>query len=120
MNIEEFRTHCLAVKGSEESMPFIDPNVLAFKVANKMFCFIDIAPNDGVFRAALKCDPARAQELRERYRGIISTQFKTLLWNNVELESDVPDDLITELVRHSADEVIKRLPKKKQQEYFAL
>jgi hypothetical protein len=33
------------------------------------------------------------------------------------LESDVPDDLIKELIRHSIDEVILKLPKKKQEEY---
>jgi predicted DNA-binding protein (MmcQ/YjbR family) len=117
MNIEEFRTHCLSVKGAEEAMPFIDPNVLVFKVAGKMFCFMDIAPKDGVFRAALKCDPARSESLREQYHGITRTQFKTLLWNNITLASDVPDELIEELICHSADEVVKKLPKKRQEEY---
>ncbi len=42
------------------------------------------------------------------------------MWNWITLESNVPDDLIAELVRHSADEVIKKLPKKKQEEYLTL
>lgn len=117
MNIEEFRECCLSVKESTESMPFLGHNVLVFKVMDKMFAYIPLAPKDGVFRADLKCNPERSVELRENYCGITQTDFKTLLWNLVTLESDVPDQLIKELIYHSAEEVIKKLPKKKQEEY---
>jgi predicted DNA-binding protein (MmcQ/YjbR family) len=120
MDIEEFRACCLSVRGAEEATPFVDPNILVFKIVGKMFCFMDLAPPDGVFRAALKCDPVRSQELRERFGGIVRTQFKTLLWNSVELEGDVPDELIGELVRHSVEEVVKKMPKKKREEYLGL
>ncbi len=53
--------------------------------------------------------------MRDKYNGIVPDDFKTMLWNWVILESDVPDDLIKELIRHS--EVIGKLPKKKQEEY---
>lgn len=69
MNIEEFREHCLAVKGAEECFPF-DDTVLVFKVMGKMFAFISIAPRDGRFKANLKCDPERSVDLRERYDGV--------------------------------------------------
>lgn len=38
-------------------------------------------------------------------------------WITVYLEGDVPDKLIKELISHSVEEVIKKLPKKKQEEY---
>lgn len=117
MNIEQFREYCLSIKGSSESMPFIGHNVLVFKVMDKMFAYIPLEPKDGVFRANLKCNPERSVELREEYSGVTGTDFKTLLWNLVSLESDVPDKLIEELVRHSVDEVIKKLPKRKREEY---
>ena len=117
MNIEEFREYCLSIKGSTESLPFLKHNVLVFKVMGKMFAYIPLEPKDGVFRADLKCHPDRSVELRERYDGITKTDFKTLLWNLVTLESDVPDELIRELIRHSVEEVIKKLPKKKREEY---
>ncbi len=120
MDIEAFRTCCLSIKGAEESLPFIDPNVLVFKVMGKMFTYTDLAPKDGLFRAALKCDPTRSTELREQYRGITRGRFETLLWNDLTLESDVPDELIEELIAHAADEVIKKLPKYKQEEYRKL
>ncbi|WP_291530569.1 MmcQ/YjbR family DNA-binding protein [Bacteroides sp. UBA939] len=117
MNIEEFRKYCLSIKGSTESLPFLDRSILVFKVMDKMFTYIPLAPKDGIFRADLKCNPERSIELREKYSGISETDFKTPLWNLVTLESDVPDSLIEELIRHSVDEVIKKLPKRKQEEY---
>ncbi|GHT07615.1 hypothetical protein FACS189432_01590 [Bacteroidia bacterium] len=120
MNIEELRDNCLAIKGSAESTPFIDQNVLVFKIMEKMFAYIPLAPKDGRFRVYLKCNPDRSVELREQYCGITDSEWSSLLWNKVHLESDVPDKLIAELIIHSADEVIKKLPKKKQEEYSNL
>jgi predicted DNA-binding protein (MmcQ/YjbR family) len=120
MNIEEFRDHCLTIKGASESLPFLNHNVLVFKVMEKMFAYIPLEPKDGVFRADLKCHPEKSMELREKYNGISATDFKTPLWNLVTLESDVPDELIIALIKHSVEEVIKKLPKRKQEEYNAL
>ncbi len=121
MNIEELREHCLSVKACTESCPFIDRTVLVFKVMEKMFAFIALEPKDGVFKVCLKCDPKRSVELRERYSGVISTQFKsTMLWNAVCLESDVPDSLIRELVNHSVDETVRKFKKDKREEYLLL
>ncbi|GAP72331.1 hypothetical protein SAMD00024442_3_36 [Candidatus Symbiothrix dinenymphae] len=120
MNIEELRDNCLAIKGCTESAPFIDRNILVFKVMEKMFAYISLAPKDGRFRVYLKCNPDRSVELRERYCGITDSEWSSLLWNKVYLESDVPDKLIAELIIHSADEVLKKLPKKKREEYSSL
>jgi predicted DNA-binding protein (MmcQ/YjbR family) len=117
MNIEEFREYCLSVKGATESLPFLNHNVLVFKVMEKMFAYIPLEPKDGIFKADLKCNPEKSIELREKYSGITQTDFKTLLWNLITLESDVPDDLIKELILHSVEEVIKKLPKRKQAEW---
>jgi len=118
MNIEQFREYCLAVPGATESMPFIDPNILVFKVADKMFCMASLAPKEGIFWADLKCDPDYTLELREKYAGVGPGHVKTaLMWHRITIDSDVPDELITELITHSVDEVIKALPKKKRDEY---
>ncbi len=117
MNIEALRAYCLSIKGSSESLPFLDHTVLVFKVMDKMFAYVALNPKDGIFKVNLKCNPEKSVELRERYRGITATDFKSLLWNTVYLESDVPDKLMEELIKHSVDEVIGKLPKKKQEEY---
>ncbi len=118
MSIEEFREHCLAVRGAEESLPFRGHDVLVFKVMGKMFCAVALEPRDGVFRPDLKCDPDRSVELRERYEGVLPGHSKTLMWNAVALDSDVPDELVVELIHHSVELVVAKLPRAKREEYM--
>lgn len=118
MNIEQLHEHCMAIKGAEVSTPFIHHNEAVYKVMGKMFAFVSLAPKDGIFIVNLKCNHERSVELRERYVGINPGHHPTtLLWNGVTLDSDVPDDVIVELILHSVDEVIKKLPKARQKEY---
>ncbi|TWP24355.1 MmcQ/YjbR family DNA-binding protein [Apibacter muscae] len=117
MNIEDFRDYCLSIKGATESFPF-DENTLVFKVMGKMFAYGSISPKDGKLSFSMKCDPDKSIDLREKYIGITKGKHTTSnLWNAVYLESDVPNLLIKELVQHSVDEIIKKLPKVKQTEY---
>jgi len=117
MNIEKVREVCLSIKCATESFPFGE-DVLVFKVMDKMFAYIALEPKNGEFWLNLKCDPERAIELRERYTGIFPGYHSNKkYWNSIVLESDVPDNLIEELVQHSVDEVIGKLSKKKQEEY---
>lgn len=118
MNIEDLRMFCLSVKGSDESFPFIHDKILVFKVAGKMFAYLNIEPKDGQFRVNLKCNPYKSIELREKYKGVVhGDHTKTFNWNSVYLDSDVPDELIKRLITHSVDEVIIKLTKKQQAEY---
>jgi len=121
MNIEQLREYCISIKGATESFPF-DETTLVFKVMEKMFAYVGLEPKDGQFAVNLKCAPEKSIELRERYQGVRNGIHmpQGLLWNAVHLESDVPDKLIQELIEHSVEEVIKKLPKKKQQEYKEL
>ncbi len=120
MNIEKFREHCLSIKGSVESISLQVRNILVFKIMGKIFVYIPLEPEDGIFKVYLKCDPDKSVELRERYNGVNPDDFKTLLWNWITLESDVPDELIKELINHSVNEVIQKLPKKKREEYLKI
>ena len=118
MNIEEAREFCLSIKGASESFPF-DEHILVFKVMEKMFAYVSLNPKDSQFRISMKCNPERSIELRDHYTGIIhGDHTASNLWNAVYIESDVPDNLIKELIQHSVDEVIKKLPQKKREEYF--
>lgn len=118
MDIETFREHCVAVRGAEECFPF-DETVLVFKVAGKMFAYGSLAPREGRYVFSLKCDPERAEGLRERYEGVVRGQHTaSLRWIGVALESDVPDALIAELIGHSVSEVLLALPKAKREAYL--
>lgn len=117
MNIEDFREYCLSVKGATESFPF-DEYTLVFKVMNKMFAFAPLNPREGRFWANMKCAPDKSAELMEQYDGIRFGWYSdNKYWITVYIESDVPDKLIKELINHSVEEVIKKLPRKKQEEY---
>lgn len=117
MNIEEARESCLAIKGASESFPFGD-DTLVYKVMGKMYAYMGLESKDGEFWLNLKCNPEKAIELREQYTGIFPGYHSNKkYWNSIVLESDVPDSLIKELIQHSVDEVIKKLPKTKQAEY---
>ncbi len=111
MNIEEYRDYCLAKKGVTESFPF-DEQTLVFKVMGKMFALSGLEHQPA--RVNLKCDPERSIELREEYNGLINPGFhmSKLHWNTVELEMNLPNELILELINHSYDLVVQGLTKK--------
>lgn len=109
MNIESFRDYCLAKKGVTESFPF-DEKTLVFKVGGKMFALTDV---DGFLFINLKCNPQRAQELRETYNGVLpGYHMHKKQWNSVYLEKDVPNELLLELIDHSYDLIVASLTKK--------
>ena len=117
MNIEEYREYCLSVKGATECMPF-DEHTLVFKVMDKMFTFATLRPKNGRSWADMKCNPDKSEELIEQYEVFFLEPFSNKKhWITVYLEGDVPDKLIKKLISHSVEKVIKKLPKKKQEEY---
>lgn len=115
MNIEEFREYCISKKGVTESFPF-DGKTLVFKVMGKLFALTGLDTNPAT--ANLKCNPEHAIELREEYDGLIIPGYHMSKkhWNTVELEKNLPHNLITELIDHSYDLVVKGLTKKLQAE----
>jgi predicted DNA-binding protein (MmcQ/YjbR family) len=118
MNIEELRNHCLAIKNAEECTPFGE-DVLVYKIMNKMFVFFPLNPKNNDHFAVMKCDPEKTVELREKYEGITKGYYAgdNLMWNSVFINKDVPNELIIELIKHSVEEVVKKLPRRKQEEY---
>lgn len=96
---------CLGMKAVEETTPF-GPDTLVFKVAGK--CFALTSPDEVPSKVNLKCDPARAEELREEYPAIQpGYHMNKKHWNTVILDGSVPAGLVRELVRHSYDLVVK-------------
>ena len=118
MHIEEFREYCIAKKGVTEEFPF-DEVTLVFKVMGKMFA---LAPLERIpSQVNLKCDPERAIALREEYDGVIIPGYhmSKVHWNTLYLEQ-LPADLIMELIDHSYQLVVDKLPKKLKEEMAAL
>jgi len=84
-----------------------------------MFAFFSLNPKGNEHFVVMKCAPEKTVELREKFHGITKGYYagNNLNWNSVYIQKDVPDKLIIELIKHSVEEVIKKLPKKKQEEY---
>lgn len=109
MNLATFREYCAGFPGFSEDLPF-GPDVLAFRVAGKIFALMDVDLFESV---NLKCDPERAVELREQYAGIVpGYHMNKAHWNTVSTDGSVPDRLLLELAAHSYDLVRASLPKK--------
>jgi len=116
MHVERLRDFCIAKKGVTEHFPF-DNVTLVFKVMGKIFVLTRIDKwEQGVQCVNLKCDPEKAEELREVYEGVQPGWHSNKKhWNTVTVNnSDVSDDLAVALINHSYDMVVKGLTKKIQ------
>ena len=116
MNIEEVYDYCLSLPLMEPTFPF-DEVTLVLKVLGKMVALI---PLDAEVKSiSLKCDPEKSIALREKYRCVSAAyHMHKKYWNSIDLASDMPDEELKKWIHHSIEEVIKKLPKKKQQEYY--
>lgn len=107
MNIEQFREYCLKMNGVTEDFPF-DNTTLVFRVGNKIFALMNV---DHFEYVNLKCEPARAIDLREQYSGIRpGYHMNKQHWNSVYAGQDVPDQLFYELALHSYELIKASLP----------
>jgi len=109
MNIESFYEYCLAKPGVEETFPF-DQTTLVFKVLGKMFALTGL--DSEAFTVNLKCDPERAIQLREQYPEAILPGYHMSKkhWNTVHFEEGLDEELLRELIDHSYDLVVLKMP----------
>lgn len=114
MDIESFRNYCLDKKGVTEEFPF-GPDTLVFKVMGKMFALTGL--ENVPFKVSLKCNPTRAQELREEFDGLIEGAYhmNKKHWNTIQPQM-LPPNLVEELIDHSYGLVVSGLTIKQQQE----
>lgn len=114
MNIEELREYCMAKKGVTESFPF-DKTTLVFKVAGKMFCLTDLVDD---FAVALKNDPEKNMELRERFPAIRpGYHMNKQHWNTVEVDGTISDEMLKQFVDESYELIVQKLPIKIREEF---
>src|SRR4051812_19916155 len=99
MNAEDIRSYCIMKEGVTEGFPF-DEHTLVFKVKDKIFLLLSLT--DDTMQFNVKCDPARALELREEYDCIIpGYHMNKKHWNTVICEPALSKKLIRELIDHS-------------------
>lgn len=104
---------CGAKPGAAEDYPFGD-EVAVFKVADRMFALVSLGSPPG--SVSLKCDPDLADGLRTRYPAITpGYHLNKRHWNTVELDGSVPGDELLDLIDHSYELVVARLPRAQRQ-----
>ncbi|MBG9797108.1 MmcQ/YjbR family DNA-binding protein [Brevibacillus laterosporus] len=87
-----------------------------YQVGGKMFAMLG-GDSNGKPILSVKCDPARAEQLREAYEGIIPGYYLNKShWNSIYLDANIPTELWEKLITHSYELVFHKLPKKMQKE----
>lgn len=117
MDIESIREYCLSLPKVTEDFPF-DDTTLVFRIGGKIFAMMDL---EDASKLTLKSDPNQALTLRDKYSEISGAwHMNKKYWNQLNLYGQLSDNLVKQLIRHSYSEVVKKFPKKRQQEFSNL
>jgi predicted DNA-binding protein (MmcQ/YjbR family) len=112
MNFETLRSYLLSKPAAVETFPF-DEETLVLKVCGKMFALLNIYGEP--LRVNLKCDPDKAEVLRELFPAIIpGYHMNKRHWNTVILDGSISDEEIFSMIDDSYDLVVSGLPKAKR------
>ena len=114
MDFEGLRSYLLGQPGASENFPF-DDKTLVLKVAGKMFALVGL--RDKPLRINLKCEPGKAELLREKYPSVQpGYHMNKRHWNTVTLDGSIPDIEIKQMVDESYALVLQGVPKGKRPE----
>lgn len=109
MDLQLLMKYCLSKKGSLEDYPFGD-DVLVIKVVSKMFALISNQNNQ--LKISLKCDPFRAESLRQQYDSITpGYHLNKHHWNTILIDGTLSELELCNMIDHSYELVFKGLKK---------
>jgi predicted DNA-binding protein (MmcQ/YjbR family) len=112
MDLETIRKYCLEKKSTSESFPFGE-FTLVFKVCGKIFLLMSL--DSQPFQFNVKCDPEKAEELREAYSSVIPAfHMNKKHWNTIIMNGQVNSKMIREMVDDSYSLVVRSLPLKER------
>lgn len=107
MNYDAVKTYCLNKPEAELDYPF-GPDVAVFKVKQKLFALLTV--RNQIEQVNLKCDPDRAQALRDLFEAVIpGYHMNKKHWNTVLLNHEVPPGEISAMIDHSYGLIVKGL-----------
>lgn len=105
MNIEDLREYCLQHPFVEESFPF-GPDTLVFKVNGKIFLLTGLDNDPLQFN--VKCDPEKAEALREQYPSVLpGYHMNKKHWNTIVVDGSVSNRVLKEWITDSYNLVAK-------------
>lgn len=107
------RKQLTALPMSTEEEPF-GPGVWVYKVCGKVFALL--TQEGEPIRLSLKCDPARALELRAALAAVTpGYHLNKEHWNTMALDGSLPEALVEDLIEHSFERVAAGLGKAQRQ-----
>ena len=108
MDIDSIRNYCLSFPNATEDIQWGDD--LLFRIAGKIFAGTGLNPVSAS-RISVKCTPEEFGELIER-EGIIPAPY-TARYHWVSIEFGALGEIeLKELIKHSYEMVLSKLPKK--------
>ena len=114
MDYKKTRSYLLSRPEAREDFPF-GPEVAVMKISDKMLA--TLSQSDGTARMNLKCEPEQALMLRDIFPAVLpGYHMNKTHWNTVELQADVPGELLRQLVDHSYERVVAGLSKRLRDE----
>lgn len=96
---KELEEYLLSMPNARLDYPF-DEKTAVYKVGDKMFALV--AEGSRPIRLSLKCDPALAQVLREKYESVMpGYHLNKKHWNTLLLSGQLSWPEVQDLIRHS-------------------
>ncbi|MEY3386236.1 MAG: hypothetical protein RIR53_1047 [Bacteroidota bacterium] len=106
MTIIDLCDYAMSLDGVEETFPF-GPDVIVYKVRGKVFLLVPLDTAD--LRFNVKCDPTRAEELRERHACVLpGYHMSKKHWNTVLVDGSVSTAELKSWIDHSYGLVKKK------------
>lgn len=116
MDILKIREYCLSKPFTAEEFPF-DEVTLVFKVYGRIFALVKLEAFP--LKMNLKCDPAKAISLREQFDFVApGYHMNKKHWNTITLGDKLSEGLLFEMIDHSFDQVVRKLPRRVQQQIY--
>lgn len=101
MNVEEIRDYALVKNDVEEGFPFGE-ETLVLKVGGKIFLLL--ALDEQPLRFNVKCNPEKAEELREQYPSVLpGYHMNKKHWNTIVVDGSLSRKLLKEMIDESYD-----------------
>lgn len=95
----------MGLPGAKLDYPFGE-NTAVYKAGDKMFAIV--AEKSNPLSISLKCDPALAEHLREKYETVMpGYHLNKKHWNTILLTGQLSWDEVKDLIRHSYELVTK-------------
>lgn len=99
MNVEDIDIYANSLANVECYQPF-GPENLVYKTNGKMFLLVALDSNPLSFN--VKCNPAKAVELREEFSCVLpGYHMNKKHWNTIVVDGSLPNKTIKEFILHS-------------------